>query len=144
MTPSIPGCLGSPQEFPRDPKRNPRDQRDFLPYLPWDLVTNLLNEFDGAMTRGDMSIEPEYTPRVNHKGESVRAITRKNATIALRDYGKSRLRNYEIEAMLKDRFPAPWVVWETCPFNGKFCAWGEIVDRELENWNQEWTKGESK
>lgn len=134
-------------EFPRDPKRNPKDQRDFLPYLPWDLVTNLLNEFDGAMTRGEMTIEPEYTLRVNHKGESVRAITRKDAIIALReneDYGDSRLRNYEIEAMLKDRFPAPWVVWEVCPFNGKFCAWGTIVDGELENWNQWWTKGESK
>lgn len=117
-------------EFPRDPKRD-------LMYLPWDLVTNLLNEFDGAMTRGEMSIEPEYTLRVNHKGESVRAITRKDAILALREneeYGDSRLRNYEIEAMLKDRFPAPWVVWEICPFNGKFCAWGTIVDGELESW----------
>ena len=36
-----------------------------------------------------------------------------------------RMRNYEYEVLLSETFGGEWVIKEWCPFNGRYCAWGD-------------------
>jgi hypothetical protein len=70
----------------------------------------------------DVSVEPSFVVRSDEDGDPVRAVSRKAALDAVG--GNVRLRNYEIEGELSDLFGEHWIVWEPCPFNAEYCAWG--------------------
>lgn len=58
-----------------------------------------------------------------------RRITRKQASLALRDW-EAGLRNYEIEQGMASEHGGQWIVSEWCPFNGIFCAYRDVASVE--------------
>ena len=41
-----------------------------------------------------------------------------------------RLRNYEYEGRLKRVFGGEWIINEMCPFDGRYCAWGDHLKKK--------------
>lgn len=75
---------------------------------------------------------PKHETRTDVFGRSWLAVSRQDAIDSLtsRDDNLAyRLRNYEIEGKLCDVFEGSWIVWEACPFNGDYCAWGRATGR---------------
>lgn len=87
----------------------------------------------GRRVRVDLQIKirtaPPHETR-NAFGSTVFAVTRQAAIDSLtrREYAE-RLRNYELEQRLSDVFEGTWIVWEACPFNEEYCAWGQATGR---------------
>ncbi len=71
-------------------------------------------------------------------GRTVRVVSRAAGLEGLNADPESRLRSYEIERGLAQRYGGFWVVGEWCPFNGIYTAWRHFAPPEVLEANAQW------